>query len=115
MDTIFKALADPTRRAILDLLRQRDGRTLQELEQGLSELGDDAPSMTRFGVMSHLKVLEGAALVIPRKSGRFKHHYLNAVPLQQIQDRWIDPFIQQPMARAALELKQKLERHQEGE
>ena len=75
MDAIFKALNDPARRALLDSLRRRDGQTLKELEQQLE--------MTRFGVMKHLKVLEEAQLVVPRRAGRFKHHYLNAVPLQK--------------------------------
>ena len=101
VDAIFKALADETRRKLLDMLHQRDGQTLSELE---SELG-----MTRFGVMKHLKVLEEASLVVTRRSGRFKHHYLNAVPLQQVIDRWIEPLTQKPMARMALDLKAQLE------
>lgn len=102
MDTIFKALNDPTRRAILDALRGRDGQTLTELESRLE--------MTRFGVMKHLRVLEEAGLVVPVKRGRFKHHYLNAVPLQEVIDRWIDPFLAGPAARALLTLKADLER-----
>lgn len=98
---IFKALADETRRKLLDMLHERDGQTLSELE---GELG-----MTRFGVMKHLKVLEDASLVVTRRSGRFKHHYLNAVPLQQVIDRWIEPLTQRPMARMALDLKAQLE------
>ncbi|MEM1365993.1 MAG: helix-turn-helix domain-containing protein, partial [Pseudomonadota bacterium] len=74
MDEVFKALADATRRALLDSLRERDGQTLTELEAGLAKQSD----MTRFGVMKHLKVLEAANLVSTRKVGRFKHHYLNA-------------------------------------
>ena len=101
MDTIFKALADETRRKLLDMLHERDGQTLSELEQQLG--------MTRFGVMKHLKVLEDASLVVTRRSGRFKHHYLNAVPLQQVIDRWIEPLTQKPMARMALDLKAQLE------
>lgn len=101
MDAIFKALADETRRGLLDMLRERDGQTLSELEQQLG--------MTRFGVMKHLKVLEDASLVVTRRSGRFKHHYLNAVPLQQVIDRWIEPLVQKPMARMALDLKAQLE------
>ena len=65
--------------------------------------------MTRFGVMKHLKVLEGASLVISRKHGRFKYHYLNVVPLQEVIDRWIEPLTQKPLARATLDLKAKLE------
>ena len=106
MDAIFKALADDTRRAVLDLLRERDGRSLSEIETGLAEMGFE---MTRFGVMKHLKVLEGAGLVLTHKQGRFKYHFLNAVPLQQVIDRWIEPFTQKPMAQAALALKAKLE------
>jgi DNA-binding transcriptional ArsR family regulator/uncharacterized protein YndB with AHSA1/START domain len=102
MDMIFKALADPARRTLLDALRQRDGQTLQEL----TELLD----MTRFGVMKHLAVLEEAGLVIPHKKGRFKHHYLNALPLQQTIDRWIEPMRAKPAARAVLDFKSNLER-----
>ena len=81
-DRVFKALADPTRRFLLDLLFQRDGRTLTELESELE--------MTRFGVAKHLKVLEEADLVIARRSGREKLHFLNPAPLKQISERWID-------------------------
>jgi DNA-binding transcriptional ArsR family regulator len=101
MDAIFKALSDDTRRKLLDMLREHDGQTLTELE---AELG-----MTRFGVMKHLKVLEEASLVVTRKSGRFKYHYLNAVPLQTVIDRWIEPLVQKPMSRMALDLKAQLE------
>jgi DNA-binding transcriptional ArsR family regulator/uncharacterized protein YndB with AHSA1/START domain len=101
MDTIFKALNDPARRALLDSLRQRDGQTLSELEEQLD--------MTRFGVMKHLKVLEDAHLIVTRRQGRFKHHYLNALPLQEMLDRWIAPFLQ-PQARALSDLKSRLER-----
>jgi DNA-binding transcriptional ArsR family regulator/uncharacterized protein YndB with AHSA1/START domain len=101
MDAIFKALNDPTRRTILDRLRQKDGQTLRELEAGTG--------MTRFGVMKHLKVLEDAALVVSRKAGRFKYHYLNAVPLQEVIDRWIEPLLAKPAARGVLDLKAKLE------
>ena len=106
MDAIFKALADDTRRLILDVLRDQDGQTLGELEESLASKGVE---MTRFGVMKHLKVLEGASLVISRKQGRFKYHYLNVVPLQEVIDRWIEPLTQKPMARATLDLKAKLE------
>ena len=101
MDTIFKALADPARLTLLDALRDKDGQSLQELQ----ELFD----MTRFGVMKHLGVLEEAGLVVTRKQGRFKYHYLNAVPLQQAIDRWIDPYRAKPAARAVLDLKSQLE------
>jgi uncharacterized protein YndB with AHSA1/START domain/DNA-binding transcriptional ArsR family regulator len=104
MDSIFKALGDETRRHLLDSLRQRDGQTLTELEGALG--------MTRFGVMKHLKLLEAASLVITRRSGRFKYHYLNAAPLQLLVDRWIEPLTQQPLARAILDLKSDLERNE---
>lgn len=100
MDAVFKALADPTRRQLLDALRDRGGLSLTQLEEGLG--------MTRFGVMKHLKVLEAAGLVTATKSGRFKHHYLNAVPIQELADRWIAPY-QKPFARFALDLKTMLE------
>jgi DNA-binding transcriptional ArsR family regulator len=106
MDTVFKALSDPCRRAILDLLAERDGRTSGQIEEAVNELGF---SLTRFGVMKHLKVLEDARLVIPRRSGRFKHHYLNVIPLQQVVDRWMEPLTQKPMARAMLNLKNSIE------
>ena len=102
MDAVFKALADPARRTLLDALREKDGQSLQEL----TELLD----MTRFGVMKHLSVLEDAELVIPLKKGRFKYHYLNVVPLQQTIDRWIEPMRAKPAARAVLNLKSTLER-----
>lgn len=102
MDTIFKALNDPTRRAILDALRKDDGQTLTALEEQLE--------MTRFGVMKHLKVLEASGLVVSVKRGRFKHHYLNAVPLQEVIDRWIEPLVAKPAARALLTLKADLEK-----
>lgn len=102
MDTIFKALADPARREILDRLRAKDGQSLSELEAGFD--------MTRFGVMKHLAVLEDAGLVVPRKAGRFKYHYLNAVPLQEAIDRWIEPLIAAPLARGVITLKTHLEK-----
>lgn len=101
MDRIFKALNDPSRRDLLDALRQKDGQTLSELEERLA--------MTRFGVMKHLKLLENAHLITTKKSGRFKYHYLNAVPLQQVIDRWIEPLLQKQTARAVLTLKSALE------
>ncbi len=100
MDAIFKALGDPARRALLDSLRSRDGQTLSDLEGQLV--------MSRFGVMKHLKVLEEAHLVTTRKVGRFKHHYLNPLPLQEAIDRWIDPFLK-PQAQALSALKTHLE------
>ncbi|MEL6374144.1 MAG: metalloregulator ArsR/SmtB family transcription factor [Pseudomonadota bacterium] len=101
MDTVFKALSDPARRTLLDTLRTRDGQTLTELEAHLD--------MTRFGVMKHLKVLEEAGLVVSKKQGRFKYHYLNAVPLQEILNRWIEPLIAKPMAQGLTALKAQLE------
>jgi DNA-binding transcriptional ArsR family regulator len=98
---VFKALADPSRRHLLDLLFARDGRTLGELE---SEL----PSMTRFGVMKHLKVLEAAGLVITRRSGREKLHFLNPVPIRLIHDRWISKYAERHVT-ALVDLKNQLE------
>lgn len=105
MEAIFKALGDATRRDILDMLHKQDGQTLTELEEGLSQ----KRKMTRFGIMKHLKVLEEASLVVSKRSGRFKHHYLNAVPLQEVIDRWIEPLTQKPLARMLLDLKANLE------
>ena len=99
-DLVFKALADPTRRMLLDRLFTRDGRTLTELEAQLE--------MTRFGVMKHLKVLEGAGLVVSRKQGREKLHFLNPVPIRQIHDRWIDKYTEGRVS-ALLDLKARLE------
>src|SRR3954468_18706536 len=99
-DRVFKALADPTRRFLLDLLFTRDGRTLTDLESELE--------MTRFGVMKHLRMLEDAGLVVTRRSGREKLHYLNAVPIQLIHDRWIDKYTER-QASALAELKTQLE------
>jgi DNA-binding transcriptional ArsR family regulator len=100
-DPVFKALADPTRRRLLDLLFARDGRTLGELESEVEE-------MTRFGVMKHLRVLEEANLVVTRRSGREKLHFLNPVPIQQIHDRWINKYTER-RAAALLDLKKRLE------
>jgi DNA-binding transcriptional ArsR family regulator len=99
-DRVFKALADPSRRLLLDLLFERDGRTLTELESRLE--------MTRFGAMKHLRLLEDAGLVVSRKVGRTRLHYLNAVPIRQIHDRWIDKFTARSVS-ALLELKRQLE------
>jgi DNA-binding transcriptional ArsR family regulator len=99
-DLVFKALADPTRRLLLDLLFVRDGRTLSELEAEVA--------MTRFGVMKHLKILEEANLLVTRRSGREKFHYLNAVPIRQIHDRWIDKYTE-PRVAALLDLQRRLE------
>ena len=100
-DRVFKALADPTRRLLLDRLFVRDGRTLTELESELE--------MTRFGVMKHLRVLEGARLVTSRKVGRNKHHYLNPVPIRLIHDRWIDKYRERQVSALA-DLKTELEK-----
>ncbi|GAA0478000.1 transcriptional regulator [Actinoplanes capillaceus] len=99
-DRVFKALADPSRRFLLDLLFARDGRTLTELESELE--------MTRFGVAKHLRVLEEAGLVVVRRSGREKLHFLNPIPIRQIHDRWIDKFTEQHVT-ALIDLKQSLE------
>ena len=99
-DRVFKALADPTRRFLLDLLFTRDGRTLTELESGLE--------MTRFGVMKHLKVLEDAGLVVSRKQGREKLHFLNPVPIRLVHDRWIDKYTERQVS-ALVDLKRELE------
>lgn len=101
MDKIFKALADPARRTLLDALRSRNGQSLAELTEILD--------MTRFGVMKHLGVLIDANLIVARKEGRFKYHYLNALPLQEAVDRWVEPLIAQPVARAILDIKAQLE------
>jgi DNA-binding transcriptional ArsR family regulator len=99
-DAVFKALADATRRHLLDRLFERQGRTLSELEAELE--------MTRFGVAKHLRVLEEAELVTTRRSGREKLHYLNPIPIQLIHDRWIDKYTGQAAA-ALTRLKQELE------
>lgn len=99
-DLVFRALSDPTRRALLDALFARDGQTLGELDAG--------QEMTRFGVMKHLKVLEEAGLVVSRKSGRTKLHFLNPVPIRLIHDRWITKYTE-PHASALADLKNELE------
>ena len=100
-DLIFKALADPTRRLLLDRLFARDGLTLTELEAAV-------PELTRFGVMKHLAVLEQAGLVVSRKQGRHKHHYLNSVPIRLIYERWIGKYRDRQVT-ALLDLKDHLE------
>src|SRR5213596_3532432 len=100
-DRVFKALADPTRRFLLDQLFARDGRTLSELESELE--------MTRFGVMKHLRVLEDAGLVVTRRQGRAKLHFLNPVPIRLIHDRWIDKYRERRVSALA-ELKTELEK-----
>ena len=99
-DRVFKALADPTRRFLLDRLHARDGRTLTELESELE--------MTRFGVMKHLRLLEDAGLVVTRRSGRRKLHYLNPMPIRLIHDRWIDKY-RERFVSALTDLKSELE------
>ena len=99
-DQVFKALADPTRRHLLDRLFERDGRTLTELESELE--------MTRFGVMKHLRVLEDAGLVVTRREGREKLHFLNPVPIRLVHDRWIDKYTEHRVAALA-DLKHELE------
>jgi DNA-binding transcriptional ArsR family regulator len=99
-DRVFKALADATRRHLLDLLQARDGRTLGDLESEIA--------MTRFGVMKHLRVLEEAGLVTTRRDGREKLHFLNPVPIRLIHDRWIDKYTEHRVSALA-ELKSELE------
>ena len=97
---MFKALADPTRRSLLDELFARDGQTLTELEGQLP--------MTRFGVMKHLKVLEQAGLVTTQRRGREKLHYLNPVPIRLIHDRWVSKYAE-PLAATISGIKRELE------
>ena len=99
-DLVFRALADPTRRHLLDRLYERDGRTLTELESEVE--------MTRFGVMKHLRLLEEAGLVVTRREGRQKLHYLNPVPIRLIHDRWIDKYRERQVSALA-DLKSELE------
>jgi uncharacterized protein YndB with AHSA1/START domain/DNA-binding transcriptional ArsR family regulator len=100
VDAVFKALADASRRELLDRLFQRNGQTLLELTEGLE--------MTRFGVMKHLAVLEEAGLITTRKVGREKHHFLNPVPIRLIHDRWVSKYAA-PFAAALVQLKQTVE------
>src|ERR1700678_3800419 len=104
MDAVFRALADPTRRRLLDELFLRDGQTLGELE-GRFE-------MTRFGVMKHLKLLEDAGLVVTRRQGRQKLHYLNPVPIRLVHDRWVSKYAE-PWAAGLSELKTRCEHSME--
>jgi DNA-binding transcriptional ArsR family regulator len=101
-DAIFKALADPTRRHLLDRLFRRGGLTLGELEASV-------PEMSRFGVMKHLRVLEAASLVVTRREGREKLHFLNPIPIRLIHDRWIHKYAEGP-ASALSSLKHELEK-----
>jgi uncharacterized protein YndB with AHSA1/START domain len=100
MDAVFKALADPTRRSLLDELFREDGQTLSALEARFS--------MTRIGVMKHLRVLEDAGLVTTKRRGREKLHFLNAVPIRLVHDRWVSKYAE-PWAATLSELKQRLE------
>jgi uncharacterized protein YndB with AHSA1/START domain/biotin operon repressor len=103
MDEVFRALADPTRRSLLDELFREDGQTLNALEEQFS--------MTRFGVMKHLKQLEEAGLVVTRRRGREKLHYLNPVPIQLVHDRWVSKYAE-PWASGLTGLKRQLEGQQ---
>ncbi len=100
LDAVFRALADPTRRELLDALFEQDGQSLSALERGLP--------MTRFGVMKHLKVLEEAGLVSTRRRGREKLHFLNPVPIRLIHDRWVSKYAE-PWAATLSGLKRELE------
>jgi uncharacterized protein YndB with AHSA1/START domain/DNA-binding transcriptional ArsR family regulator len=100
VDAIFKALADPTRRSLLDELFEHDGQTLGQLERRLP--------MTRFGVMKHLKLLEQAGLVTTKKRGREKLHFLNPVPIRLVHDRWVSKYAE-PWAATLTGLKQRIE------
>lgn len=103
MDEVFKALADPTRRSLLDDLFEQDGQTLSALQ--------GRQPMSRFGVMKHLKVLEEAGLITTRKRGREKLHFLNPVPIRQVYDRWVSKYAE-PWASALSELKDEIEEEQ---
>src|ERR1700720_816211 len=100
MDDVFKALADPTRRSLLDELFREDGQTLSALEERLP--------MTRFGVMKHLKLLEAAGLIATRRRGREKLHFLNAVPIRLVHDRWVSKYAE-PWVAALSDLKNSIE------
>src|SRR5262245_19271814 len=100
MDEVFRALADPTRRSLLDELFKEDGQTLSTLEQRLP--------MTRFGVMKHLRVLEQAGVVVTRRRGREKLHFLNTVPIQQVHERWVSKYAA-PWAAMLTRLKKGIE------
>src|SRR3984885_4055324 len=104
MDEVFRALADPTRRSLLDELFKEDGQTLTALEARLT--------MSRFGVMKHLRLLEEAGLVITRRRGREKLHFLNAVPIRLIHDRWVSKYAA-PFVAALSDLKTDLEKTME--
>ncbi len=103
MDAVFKALADETRRSLLDQLFEEDGQSLSALEAGLP--------MTRFGVMKHLKVLEEAGVLTTRRRGREKLHFLNPVPIRLIHDRWVSKYAE-PWAATLTGLKRTIEEEQ---
>src|SRR3954470_13243923 len=100
VDAVFKALADPTRRALLDELYREDGQTLHALEERFA--------MSRFGVMKHLKQLEEAGLVVTRRQGREKLHFLNPVPIRLVHDRWVSKYAE-PWVAGLSDLKTRLE------
>ena len=102
VDEVFRALADPTRRSLLDELFREDGQTLSALEERFA--------MTRFGVMKHLKQLEEAGLVVTRRRGREKLHFLNPVPIRLVHDRWVSKYAE-PWAAGLSDLKHRLESH----
>jgi len=91
VELVFRALADLNRRKLLDELYIKDGQTLAELAAGLQH-------MTRFGAMKHLRILENAGLVVTRREGRLKRHFLNPLPIQRIHDRWFSKFSSPPAA-----------------
>ena len=105
MDAVWKALANPVRRRILDLLKERPRTT--------GELAEAFPTLSRFAVMQHLKVLEEGDLVLPRKEGRKRFNHLNPVPVQQLYDRWVHRFMQ-PWTEALVGLKQELESREQS-
>ena len=105
MKAVFRALAAPPRRRLLDALFKEDGQTLSALERRLP--------MTRFGVMKHLRVLEGANLVVTRKRGREKLHFLNPVPIRLVYERWVSKYAE-PWAATLTGLKQTLEEEDDG-
>src|SRR6266481_5198859 len=100
MDDVFRALSDPTRRSLLDELFKKDGQSLRALEERLP--------MTRFGVMKHLKLLEEAGLVVARRRGREKLHFLNPIPIRLIHDRWVSKYTG-PWVATLSDLKHTLE------
>ena len=106
MDEVFRALAAPTRRKLLDELFRKDGQTLSQLERRLP--------MTRFGVMKHLAVLEEANLVVTRRRGREKLHFLNPVPIRQVYERWVTKYTE-PWAATLTGIKRELEEEDDGE